>query len=284
MVEPCQKENTLSMFSRQSDIINFSLHLMIYLFFKTLLFIVIVSLITFLHLFLDHRLIDIQDWIYTNSWVVYIIILVTSFLTVLKLIAVLSPLTSLREIIKSEVKSDESLKVPFMLCSVFLLSSIIISQPERIKSVDFSSLGLLVSYVGHIIYFGTKLIVIFLLDKILSVSRKQLALITLIFIPLTMMIDGSIIKFGPQYSQIPTLCLIPCIVVTCFAQPKSLKTGLLLIVFAIAPFLSLLGMDLLWGDDKTMYTLKNPFSIVEFLMMSLLLCLYPLINKKSKGY
>jgi hypothetical protein len=252
----------------------------IFLLIKVILFILTNSIVTFFHLILDHRLVDVQDWIYTNAWSLYIFVLLTSVAIMLKVIS-----TSLREstawsLVRNEFIYDLRNKEAFTLSAVLIICFIILGQPILNTEQSLKVWPIIISYLGHCLMIGSTICLFFLVVKIKVVVGIQRWFSAGVFLIGLGLVDIGIIKFTQEQNSTVFVLMSLCLYFAGIAKKPSLRIALGVGFFAIAPVLVLLGQDFLWGSEHSLYSLTKSLRISEMFILCILLGLLPRMSRR----
>lgn len=225
-----------------------------------IIFIILSSIGAFFHFLLNHEISIVESWLHNNHWEILIVAKLLSLFFLNRWFKVrLYQMKSIRELIKELVKWPDPKAIVisfFMMVSYLSLSGV--SYAEQNISYWYYHLT---SFLGLFLYFGIEFIVIAYLDDILNQTEQPPYLwlgisYTVIF---TLAFRASV----PDYYG-----LLPY-VVFCFSTLmylsgkffKSWSNVLCFLVVFVAPMGSLFGMDPVWGDDFSPFTVKSKLSL-----------------------
>lgn len=220
------------------------------------IFILLSSIGAFFHFLLDHEISIVESWLHNNHWEILIIAkLISLFLLNRWFQMRLYQLRTFRELVRELVHWPEPKAIVisvFMLISYLSLSGVIYTG---------QNLGYwyyhLASFLGLFMFFGIEFIVIAYLDGVLN-KKEQPSLLWL-SISYTLIFAAAFRLSVPDYYK-----LLPYVVLSfsslVYLSGKSFKSWSNVVCFLIvfvAPMGSIFGLDPVWGDDFSLFKVKE---------------------------
>ena len=213
---------------------------------------VIVSLISFFHFLLDHKLGVIEDWVFDKGWEIVVLVKVLSFLVIQKFVHL--PSLS-RQPFRDMV--IETWKIPsrnlFALCIAGFLISIFSAVPITNFHQGANIFKAVISY--------TSISILFLLDVLMIISiryhngfgiwgnRFAILILALLFWFANKVLFPFAVGFGAR-----EFFLHLAVLQLAMWGRDNWADPVFFIAFIIAPMAALIGLDPVWGDRFSMFT------------------------------
>lgn len=229
---------------------NLGKQMLLYFFFYAVLWgfhLILISLISFFHLLLDHNIRTIGDWIGDRGW--SLIILSKVFVFYLAMLFVnlkTKKIFSLKSYFRNSVQApriEVIVTLLFLIIALFGLGEIHINKTMIIE-ID----RLLLSIAGSFIFFAVDYVLLVILDVFYPVREERLRLKRIILFPLFFYFFTAATFV---YEQTITLKLYAFFILLIYSGEWRRKNWTLPAVFLIAfivPSFSLFGLDPVWGE------------------------------------
>lgn len=229
---------------------NLGKQMLFYFFFYAVLWgvhLILISLISFFHLLLDHNIRTIGDWIGDRGW--SLIILSKVFVFYLAMLFVnlkTKKIFSLKSYFRNSVQApriEVIVTLLFLIIALFGLGEIHINKTMIIE-ID----RLLLSIAGSFIFFAVDYVLLVILDVFYPVREERLRLKRIILFPLFFYFFTAATFV---YEQTITLKLYAFFILLIYSGEWRRKNWTLPAVFLIAfivPSFSLFGLDPVWGE------------------------------------
>lgn len=281
---------------------NFTKHISTYGLYQLGVFIfclLIISLFSFFHFLLKHKVSEIEEWIYEHGWLIIISSKILSTYVILKFTTLKN---SYRKPIKEFFQND--LRMPsrdiFVLSLFFLISNIIFSKPYFFEHLNSEFLKILISFISVILFYFTDIVTIYFIEKHTSISKleKFLRMIFyLLIFYLTNKLIFPMISFkeasasGSPLFEINLLMTFHFFIILYIGQflteikktQSNLGNALFYLVFIVAPFSAFFGQDPLWGDLYSPFKLRVVLGIDYYFSLGIVLVAYLAFkSRKSK--
>lgn len=225
-----------------------------------IIFIVLSSIGAFFHFLLDHEISIVESWLHNNHWEILIIAKLIALYLLNQWFRVrLYQMKPIRQLIRELVNLPEPKAI---VISVFMVISYL-----ALTGISFTAQNLgywyyhVTSFLGLFLCFGIEFIVIAYLDDVLNQKEHP-----------------SVLKLGFLYTIIFTVAFRSCVpdyygllpyVIFCFStlmylSGKSFKSWSNVVCFLlvfVAPMGSLFGLDPVWGDDFSPFTVKSKLAL-----------------------
>lgn len=235
----------------------------------TLLFhLIFVSLIAFFHFLLNHRLGEIEDWIFDRSWQIIIISKVLASFLVLKFISVRSderkPLRTL--FFKGWIfpKTEILVVVAFLFFSMIFLG-----RPVQGEQYSWMFFKFLVSYLCLFVFFMCDISVLSLLQKQYPLRKFGFRFRVLVF-PLVMyLVSKGSFLYGKELDILIYFHFLMCLYLARWREKNWSFPAIYLLAFA-GPMASLFGLDPLWGNSYSLLKMTDTPKLIEITILGLI--------------
>lgn len=241
------------------------LSIMVYYFIAWLTHLVIVSIVSFFHFRLDHRLIVVENWLFDFAWTIGLLSKLFSFIIYFKYFSDVKNLNA--EIFDSSRWSGfNPAVVVYSLMNVIVLS--VVSQLKFFDNVLFSYEGTLLNYITVFLFYFIDIFVFSLLKKNDNYKKWDIvysAIIVFIFN----------IALYP-YLGVSSLKLFSVILLffTYFYNFNTsyLNTSLFLLI-VLCPLFAIFGADPFWGNKYSAF-LSNSDSTLYYIILAIVMLFY----------
>lgn len=229
------------------------------------IFIMLSSIGAFFHFLLNHEISIVESWLHNNHWEILIIAKLFALYLLNRWFKVrLYQMKSIRELVKELVHWPEPKAIVisfFMMVSYLSLSG---------TQYTGQNLGYwyyhLTSFLGMFLYFGIEFIVIAYLDDVLNEKEQPSLLWLSVFY--TALFGAAFRATVPDYYELLSYVIF-CFSTLMYLSGKSFKSWSNVVCFLIvflAPMASIFGMDPVWGDDFSPFTVNSKLAL-PFLAM-----------------
>ncbi len=247
------------------------------------IFKILLSIVAFFHLLLNHKFSIIEEWTFRNAWEILIISKSLSFYIVYLFINLKI------EIVASfdKVLGYKNLKIPrevfvlilFLFCSYFILGRPIVND-----TVVNNSFSFFYSFVGTIFFYGCDLLIFCFLNFLYPFKRKMEKLLMALAMAVIFSLVSGIIYDFSHYSAAPVFFNFFLLLVLVMISAPHAETAFTVILLYIAPNVSLLGQDPLWGKDFSLLIYSQEISIFQQLILYGFIMLYFWLKHRKVGF
>ena len=248
------------------------------------LHLVLISLISFFHLLLDHNIRTIGDWIGDRGWTLIIISKVIVFYLAMLFVSLKTKkFFSLKSYIRNSIQTP---RIEVFVAILFLLiglagigemtfNSTMIVEVERIA----------LSIAGTFVFFAVDYIFLVILDVFYPVREESLRLKRLFLLPFLFYLFSAVTFV---YEQTISIKLYAFFLLMLYSGEWRRKNWTLPAIFLIAfiiPSYSLLGMDPVWGEAYSpIIASKKIGSVSLFILIGFALGYMQYTLKKKPEY
>lgn len=208
---------------------------------------ILISLISFFHLLLEHNIRTIGDWISDRGWGLIILSKVAVFyLATLFVNLKTKKIFSLKSYFRNSIQAP---RIEVIVTLLFLVIALLGLGEIKFNSTMIVEIDrLLLSIIGSFIFFAVDYVLLVILDVFYPVREDSLRLKRMIILPLFFYFFTAATFV---YEQTITLKLYAFFVLLVYSGEWRRKNWTLPAVFLIAfivPSFSLLGLDPVWGE------------------------------------
>ncbi len=217
----------------------------------------LISIIAFFHFLLDHDMSVVENWIYRNNWEIMVLCKMAAAFSIIKILEL--RIYEERFLYKFLKKSIQ-LPKHHIFVIIFFLMSFILALGQVSYASDHSKYTSyhLISFVSSFVYFGIDYILLFFLRSFFQIQKKW-ENYTFMFLSSILFVSTSLLSIPhPNLSLIYLLLHFLTILIFTLSSSPNLIVGLSYCLFFISPLTSLIGLDPVWGNDFSMFELKNP--------------------------
>ena len=241
---------------------------------------IIISIIAFFHFSLNHRLTIIDDWIFEYAW--SIASLSKSFAAVLifKFISVNSSRRSpFRELLGKGIVAPS--KEILIMITLFLTFFFFFGGGNLDPIEAFNMSSILSSVYGVTLFYGIELFIIYSLNVFYPLKSSQQNSMTPLYAAVFILHNKITFFYAEGLTSIVYLNFI---VLTFLVFWKRLNWSLpiYMMIFYICPAASLLGLDPIWSDNFSLFTLKTNISTPVYIGIIIVPICYLLFKKKTE--
>lgn len=208
---------------------------------------ILISLISFFHLLLDHNIRTIGDWIGDRGWSLIIISKVAVFyLATLFVNLKTKKIFSLKSYFRNSIQAP---RIEVVVTLLFLVIGLLGLGEIKFNSTMIVEIDrLILSIVGSFVFFAVDYVLLVILDVFYPVREDSLRLKRMIVLPLLFYFFTAATFV---YEQTITLKLYAFFILLVYSGEWRRKNWTLPAVFLLAfivPSFSLLGLDPVWGE------------------------------------
>lgn len=224
------------------------------------IFIILSSIGAFFHFLLNHEISIVESWLHNNHWEILILAKLLSLFLLNRWFKVrLYQMKSIRELVRELVKWPEpkAMVISFFMLVSYLSLSGILYTGQNLSYWYYH----LTSFLGLFLYFGIEFIVIAYLDDVLN--QKEQPSIGILSVVYTILFTAAFRLSVPDYYQLLPFVVL-CFSTLMYLSGKSFKSWSNVVCFLlmfVAPMGSLFGMDPVWGDDFSPFTVKSKLGL-----------------------
>jgi hypothetical protein len=208
---------------------------------------ILISLISFFHLLLEHNIRIIGDWIGDRGWTLIIISkLVVFYLTMLFVNLRTKKIFSLKSYFRNSIQTP---RLEVFVTNVFLLIGLLgLGEMSLNKTMIIEVDRLLLSIIGTFIFFATDYILLVILDVFYPVREESLRTKRIFLFPLLFYFFTAATFV---YEQTITMKLYALFLILMYSgewRRKNWTLPALFLLTFIIPTFSFLGFDPVWGE------------------------------------
>jgi hypothetical protein len=225
-----------------------------------IIFIILSSSGAFFHFLLNHEISIVESWLHNNHWEILIISKLLSLTIMNRWFRVrLYEMKTIKQLSKELLKWPEHRAV--VISFFIMISYLALTQNEfAIQNLGYWYYYL-TSFIGLFLFFGIEFVVIAYLDDVLNqderVSRFWLGLLYTIFFAIGFRLCV------PDYYNLLTYVVF-CFTALLLLSGESFKNWSNVVCFLfvfVAPMGSFFGLDPVWGDDFSPFSIKSKLAI-----------------------
>lgn len=220
------------------------------------IFILLSSIGAFFHFLLNHEISIVESWLHNNHWEILIIAKLLSLFLINRWFRVrLYQLKSIRQLVRELVKWPEpkAIVISFFMVTSYLTLSGISYTGGNVGYWYFH----FTSFIGLFLYFGIEFIVIAYLDDVLNEKEQPNFMWLSVFYTILFSLAFRL-SIPDYYGMLPYVVM--CFASLMYLSGKSFKSWSNVVCFLlvfVAPMGSIFGMDPVWGDDFSPFTVKT---------------------------
>ncbi|MBC7430287.1 MAG: hypothetical protein H7336_16860 [Bacteriovorax sp.] len=208
---------------------------------------ILISLISFFHLLLDHNIRTIGDWIGDRGWTLIIISKVIVFYLAMLFVSLKTKkFFSLKSYFRNSIQSP---RIEVLVAILFLLIGLMGIGEMNMNSTMIVELDRIVlSITGTFIFFAVDYILLVILDVFYPVREDSMRLKRLLLFPLLFYLFSAATFV---YEQTISMKLYAFFILMLYSGEWRRKNWTLPAIFLLAfiiPSYALLGMDPVWGE------------------------------------
>ncbi|OFZ27860.1 MAG: hypothetical protein A2381_07640 [Bdellovibrionales bacterium RIFOXYB1_FULL_37_110] len=228
-----------------------------YLFFIALFYLVLISIISFFHFMLGHKISEIQEWILGYGWQLIILSKLMAFFCIFQIIGLDAYYKDLyRYITEKKIKKfDRNILILILFTAVFFIT---LGQPVIIPHHQFQMIRFALALVGITAFYVADLILIVALQIVYPLDKRTLVLRLLIF-PLLFLLSS---KLTYTFAENINIFVWGQFFVTMYLlniDRNNYLSVLLYITITSAVFV-FCGGDPVWGNLFSIFKFEKPIT------------------------
>lgn len=240
----------------------------------------ILSIVAFFHFLLNHRMADIQDWVFFHGWEILTIGKLLSLFLVSRFIGILSserrPFLHLYHFKKGILKKDL-----FISLVIFLLGVVIVGKPVAAVNFDLNFYRLSVSLIGPLVFYGSEVLVLLSLNEYLPLKKKQWHVQVILFSLITYLSHRALFLYGERWEGDVVFFFIFIFYTLRLRGSFGWIHPFCSIVFLILPLSAFFGLDPIWGSRFSPFVFVNKVTGLEIGVFTLVSFFY--FRRKAFG-
>lgn len=238
-------EDTLKFFRS-----NLGKQILYYFFFYAILWgfhLILISLVSYFHLLLNHNIRTIGDWIGDRGWTLIIIAKgVVFYLAMLFVNLKTKKIFSLKSYFRNSIQTP---RLEFFVTIFFLLIGVLgIGEIKFNQTMIFELHRLILSVVGTFIFFAVDYVLLVILEVFYPIRDEAVRLKRIILLPLLFYFFSAATFVYEQTISMKIYALFLLLVYSGEWRRKNWTLPALFLVLFIIPVFSLMGLDPVWGE------------------------------------
>ncbi len=222
---------------------------------------------------------DIQDWVFFHSWEVVALGKVIALIIIARFIGILSierrPFLHLFQFQRGHMRKDV-----LMAMIIFILSVVIVGDPQHVAGSELNLYRILVCFVGHVIFYGSDGLVLLALNKFLPLKPGLWRYQVVLFSFISFFVQRNVFLFGVGWKGEVIFAVIFCFYLIRSKGDYVWMHSLVAIVVLFAPLATFFGLDPLWGDRFSPFRFTGQVGGLEIGVFTLLALVF---LKKKEG-
>lgn len=242
-------------------------------FINAIVHLIILSTIAFFHFLLDHRLADIQDWVFFHGWEVLMIGKIISLVVIFRFLGILSferkPLIHLLAFNRGFWRKE------LFICLAFSLAGlIIVGSPSREVSYEFSLYRLTMNSLGVLVFYLSEALLVLALNKWLPLKRGQFPVEIFFFSLISFIVHKNLFVFGQGWNAPVIFHFIMIFSLLKMRGDFSWLHAVTWAVVFLVPLSVVFGMDPLWTHQFSPFEFGHDITGIEIGVFTLLTLFY----------
>lgn len=240
----------------------------------------VISLVSFFHLILNHSLGTIAEWINERGWQ---LIIFTKFSVMFLFLQFFSLKFQITTKLKSFYQNGMMWpRTDFVVMAIFFFIALLsLGRPEVNSAIIFELDNLILSYFGLIIFFSVDFLFLILLNANFPLPREDRlkgAIMHSLFFYL-----GTWISFQYEFLKVNFIFffLFFMLLYLSMWRRENWTMPFIFLFFVISPISTFLGFDPVWQNQYSILRFSETVSVLEFNLL-IVLCLLYLHYKKSQ--
>ena len=244
-------------------------------------YLIIVSLISFFHFLLDHRLGVIEEWIFDRGWHIVITAKTLALAIMLISINIHSHLRHpLKEIFRKGLVSPPQREIFITIVfSIFVV--IFLARPELDIYPDISVFKITTSFIGSVLFYILDIFFLISLQDLFPLEKKYNHLKIVIFPLFFLFFSKIIFLFGLNLNMTIFCHMFLCLYLSNW-ESSNWSIPIIYLILFVSPISAFLGMDAIWGGTYSVFRMTRELDGVEMPTLSLVSLLYLIFKKKAR--
>ena len=213
-------------------------------------YLVILSISTFFHFLLEHRLGVIEDWLFEFGWQLIILAKVLSFVTLISFYTIKFDVGN--PLVQFFYEGDRPILTKVLKLVFFLLTTVILFGSFELSGKE-NLLKILASYTSTVIFFSLDLLFLIITHLVWKIDEDEKFLS--ILIQSTIFVVASAISFFENNSE--TYIFLAHFFILMQISIGQLRTSwtnpLLYLMLIVAPITSVIGVDPVWKGNFSLF-------------------------------
>ena len=248
---------------------NLGKQIIIYFFFYVFIWgfhLILISLVSFFHLLLEHNIRIIGDWIADRGWTLIIITkIVVFYLTMLFVNLRTKKIFSLKSYFRNSVQTP---RLEVFVTNVFLILGVMgLGEMVFNKTMIIEVDRLILSILGTFVFFATDYVLLVILDVFYPVREEGLRLKRIVLFPLLFYFFTAATFV---YEQTITFKLYAFFILLMYAgewRRKNWTLPALFLLTSIIPTYSFFGFDPVWGEIYAPFAAGRRVGTISFFVL-----------------
>lgn len=243
-----------------------------------LFFMILVSVSTFFHFLLNHRLGVIEDWLFEFGWQLIIFSKLISFIFLYSFFKIKFDVGNPMETIFFQ--GNKKIKNALIKSIFFILVSATVFGSFHVN-FNFNFLKTLASYISSTLFFGLDIVFIMLLQKVWKVDEEKNSNLIWIFSGIFVILSHLFYFKDSPYSL---LFLIHIFLVLKFTFDKYLSWSnpMLYVLLIVGASVSLIGLDPVWTHHFTIINSSFGNDAIFLYAIIFVNLIYLILNKNNE--
>ncbi len=231
-----------------------------------LLHLLIISLISYFHLILDHNIRTIGDWISDRGWIIIIISKVCVFYLATLFIGLKTKkIYSLKSYLRNSIQIP---RLEIIVALLFLLLGVIgIGQVQVNKMMILEFDRILYSIVGTFLFYGIDYAFLIIIDVFYPVRLKEELKRRLFIFPILFYFFSNSTFIYEQTINLKHLIIFFLLLYVGEWRRRNWTMPLLFLIAFIIPLYSFMGLDPVWADLYTPFAAEKKISSLSFFIL-----------------
>lgn len=245
---------------------------------------IIISVVSFFHLILNHNIGVIADWIVDRGWILIILTKILIFAAAVQFMRLRTKnYVHIRGLLRNAIswpRHENFVVALFLLLGIISLGNI---RPNDAYILDFSRL--LFSILGTILFFGIDVLFILILDVFNPITNEEEKNKKILFFAIYFFLFNRITFLYEQMTTINLLAYFYLILFSAYWRRRNWTLPLFVIVTFFIPAFVLFGFDPIWDTSFSIFkygTAVKPFSM--FILIAFSISYFYFRSKKYPEY
>ena len=245
-----------------------------------LIHLALISVVSFFHFLLKHRLADIEDWIFDKGWEIATLGKILSFIVIYWFLnsrfetrhTFKKVLTDLRGKISSEV---------FIAIFFLFIFTLFIGVPYQGEFISFSLFKGILAFICSTLFFMTDALILLLLNAIYPLKKKYWHLEILVFSLMTYLISLILFQYSEAMGFFVFFGHFLTFYLLRFKDKLEWIHALFFNILYLSPLIAVFGLDPIWGGSFSPLNMKNSILPLEFVGLAIVVFFYWSLKKRK---
>jgi hypothetical protein len=249
--------------------------------FNALIHLAIISLIAFFHFLLDHRLVDIEEWVFNFGWEIIAIGKIISLMITLKFLMThlnaRRPFYYLFQYRKGAIGSE------FFISIIFLfIFTVFLGNPKSLELSEWNILRTLTSYSSILVFYFCDIFLLYSLNVIYPVEKNSWYAEMVLMAFLFMFLTKSLYVFGQRVDFFVAFNFLMLM----FSMEEGMRFSwgrpLLLGILYTAPLGCFFGLDPIWNGSYSLLNMSTEIKLFEVAALFFIVTVYWLLKSRRR--